>query len=79
MINLSSIVSELKAHREALQKEIHKTDSAIRALAGSTPASNSSRPKLHSRKMSAASRAKIAARMKKFWADKKKKAKAKAD
>lgn len=72
MTNLAGIVSELKSHRDALQKEIQKTDAAIRALTAVTPASKNGQPRPHGRKMSAAARAKIGARMKKFWADKRK-------
>jgi hypothetical protein len=72
MTNLAGIVSELKSHRETLQKEIHKTDAAIRALTAIGPASKNGQPKAHARKMSASARAKIGARMKKYWADKRK-------
>jgi hypothetical protein len=72
MTNLSTIVSELKSHRTTLQKEIHKTDAAIRALTAIVPAATNGRPKPHGRRMSAAAKAKIAARMKKYWADKRK-------
>ena len=72
MTNLAGIVSELKLHRDTLQKEIHKTDAAIRALTGIALASTNGQPKLHRRRMSAAARAKIGARMKKYWADERK-------
>jgi hypothetical protein len=72
MTNLAGIVSELKSHRVTLQKEIHTTDAAIRALTAITPASKNGQPKPHGRRMSAAAKAKIAARMKEYWADKKK-------
>jgi hypothetical protein len=71
MTNLSAIVSELKSHRDTLQKEIHKTDAAIRVLTSITPASTNGQPKPRGR-MSAAARAKLGARMKKYWADKRK-------
>jgi|HubBroStandDraft_1064217.scaffolds.fasta_scaffold07720_8 hypothetical protein len=72
MTNLAGIVSELKSHRDTLQKEIHQTDAAIRALTAIAPASKNGQPKPHGRKMSAAAKAKIAARMKKYWADRRK-------
>jgi hypothetical protein len=72
MTNLAGIVSELKSHRDALHKEIHKTDAAIRALTVVAPASKNGQPKPHGRRMSAAAKAKIAGRMKKYWADKRK-------
>ena len=72
MTNLAGIVSELKSHRDTLQKEIHKTDAAIRALTAIVPASKYGQPKAHGRRMSAAARAKIGARMKKYWSDKRK-------
>jgi hypothetical protein len=71
MTNLLAIVSELKSHRDTLQKEIHKTDAAIRALTGIAPVTTNGQPKSRGR-MSAAARAKLGARMKKFWADKRK-------
>jgi hypothetical protein len=72
MTNLAGIVSELKSHRDTLQKEIHKTDAAIRVLTVIAPATTNGQPKPHGRRMSAAARAKIGARMKRFWADKRK-------
>ena len=72
MTNLAGIVSELKSHRDTLQKEIHKTDAAIRVLTAIAPATTNGQPKTRSHKMSAEAKAKIAARMKKYWADKKK-------
>jgi hypothetical protein len=72
MTNLAGIVSELKSHRNTLQKEIHKTDAAIRALTTAAPANKNGQPKPHGRRMSPAAKAKIAARMKKYWADKRK-------
>jgi hypothetical protein len=72
MTNLAGIVSELKSHRDTLQKEIHKTDAAIRALTGIAPVSANGQHKPNGRRMSAAARAKIGARMKKYWADKRK-------
>jgi hypothetical protein len=72
MTNLAGIVSELKSHRDTLQKEIHKTDAAIRALTAIAPATANGQPKPHGRRMSAAAKAKIGARMKRFWADKRK-------
>jgi hypothetical protein len=48
------------------------TDAAIRALTDIGPATTHGRPKPHGRRMSAAAKAKIAARMKKYWADKRK-------
>jgi hypothetical protein len=72
MTNLAGIVSELKSHRDTLQTEIHKTDAAIRALTGIAPATTNGQPKPHGRTMSAAAKAKLGARMKKYWADKRK-------
>jgi hypothetical protein len=72
MTNLSAIVSELKSHRDTLQKEIHKTDAAIRVLTSIAPATTNGQPKPRGHRMSAAARAKLGARMKKYWADKRK-------
>jgi hypothetical protein len=72
MTNLAGIVSELKSHRNTLQKEIHKTDAAIRALSDLSPASKNGHQKPHGHRMSAAARAEIGARMKKYWADRRK-------
>jgi hypothetical protein len=72
MTNLAGIVSELKSHRDTLLKEIHKTDAAIRALTGIASVRVKGQPKPHGRRMSAAARGKIRARMKKYWADKRK-------
>ena len=69
MTNLAAVVSELKSHRNTLQTEIHKTDAAIHALTGIAPVNGH---KAHGRRMSAAAKAKIGARMKKYWADKRK-------
>jgi len=72
MTNLAGIVSELKSHRDTLQKEIRKTDAAIRALSDLGPASRNGQQKPNGHRMSAAARAKIGARMKKYWAEKRK-------
>jgi hypothetical protein len=66
MANVSSIVRQLKAERDHVAKQLSGMDAALRAFANVYGRIN--RPGRKTRKLSAASRAKIAAAQKRRWA-----------
>ena len=72
MANLSSIVKQLKAERDRVEKQLSGLDAAIRAFANVYGAGKPTRKR---RKMSAKSRAKIAAAQRARWAKFRKSAK----
>jgi hypothetical protein len=65
MADLSLIVKQLKAERDRVAKQLSGMDAALRAFAGVYGGSKPSRKR---RKMSAKSRAKIAAAQRARWA-----------
>jgi hypothetical protein len=65
MPNLSSIVRQLKTERDRVAKQLSGMDAALRAFAS---AYSGSKPSRKRRKMSAKSRAKIAAAQRARWA-----------
>ena len=66
MVNVSSIVEQLKAERDRVAKQLSGMDAALRAFAGVY--SRTLTPGRKRRKLSAKSRAKIAAAQRKRWA-----------
>ena len=64
MANLSSLVKQLKKERDRVAKQLSGMDAALRAFAGV----NGGKPVRKRRKMSAKSRAKIAAAQRARWA-----------
>lgn len=76
---MKAIISTLKIQRSQLLSEVSQIDAAIDALEGhggrtAAPKSKAKRAG-RKRKMSAAGRKAVSRRMKKYWADRKKKAK----
>jgi hypothetical protein len=65
MANVSSIIGQLKAERDRVAKQLSGMDAALRAFAG---VYGGSKPRGKRRKMSAKSRAKIAAAQRARWA-----------
>jgi hypothetical protein len=65
MPNLSSIVKQLKKERDRVAKQLSGMDAALRAFAG---VYSDGQPSRKRRKMSAKSRAKIAAAQRTRWA-----------
>jgi hypothetical protein len=65
MANLSSIMKQLKQERDRVAKQLSGMDAALRAFAGVYSGGKPSRKR---RKMSAQSRAKIAAAQRARWA-----------
>ena len=65
MANLSSIVRQLKKERDRVEKQLTGLNAALRAFAGVYSGGKPSRKR---RKMSAKSRAKIAAAQRARWA-----------
>jgi hypothetical protein len=65
MANLSVIVKQLKKERDRVAKQLSGMDAALRAFAG---VYGGSKPIRKRRKMSAESRAKIAAAQRRRWA-----------
>jgi hypothetical protein len=72
MPNLSSILKQLKKERDRVAKQLLGMDAAIKAFAGVYSGGNPTRKR---RKMSAKSRAKIAAAQRARWAKYRKSAK----
>jgi len=72
MANVSSIVRQLKAERDRVAKQLSGMDAALRAFAG---VYSGGKPVRKRRKMSAKSRAKIAAAQRRRWAKVRKAAK----
>ena len=66
MADMSSIVKQLKQERDRVAKQLSGMDAALRAFAGVY--SGTSSPRHKRRKMSAASRAKIASAQRRRWA-----------
>ena len=66
MANVSSIVTQLKAERDRVAKQLSGLEAALTAFANVY--SGKSKPGRKRRKMSAASRAKIAAAQRRRWA-----------
>jgi hypothetical protein len=64
MANVSSIVKQLKRERDRVAKQVAGMDAALRAFAGVY----GGKPTRKRRKMSAKSRAKIAAAQRRRWA-----------
>ncbi len=65
MPNVSSILRQLKKERDRVEKQLSGLNAALRAFAGVYGGSN---PRGKRRKMSAKSRAKIAAAQRRRWA-----------
>jgi hypothetical protein len=65
MANVSSIVRQLKQERDRVAKQLSGIDAALRAFAG---VYSNGQPSRKRRKMSAKSRAKIAAAQRRRWA-----------
>ena len=65
MPNLTSLVKQLKKERDRVAKQLSGMDAALRAFAG---VYSDGQPSRKRRKMSAASRAKIAAAQRRRWA-----------
>jgi hypothetical protein len=65
MANLSSIMKQLKKERDRVQKQLSGLNAALTAFAG---VYGNGQPSRKRRKMSAKSRAKIAAAQKRRWA-----------
>ena len=65
MPNVSSIVKQLKQERDRVEKQLSGMNAALRAFAG---AYSGGKPVRKRRKMSAKSRAKIAAAQRRRWA-----------
>ena len=65
MTNVSSIIGQLKKERDRVAKQLSGMDAALRAFAG---VYGGGKPIRKRRKMSAASRAKIAAAQRRRWA-----------
>ena len=65
MANLSSIVKQLRQERDRVEKQLSGMDAALRAFAGVYGAG---KPMRKRRKLSAKSRAKIAAAQRARWA-----------
>jgi hypothetical protein len=65
MADVSSIVRQLKAERDRVAKQLSGMDAALRAFAG---VYSGGKPTRKRRKMSAKSRAKIAAAQRRRWA-----------
>jgi hypothetical protein len=65
MANVSSIITQLKKERDRVAKQLSGMDAALRAFAGVYVGSKPTRKR---RKMSAKSRAKIAAAQRQRWA-----------
>jgi hypothetical protein len=65
MPNLSSIMKQLKKERDRVAKQLSGMDAALRAFAG---VYSGGKPTRKRRKMSATSRAKIAAAQRRRWA-----------
>jgi hypothetical protein len=72
MPNVSSIIAQLKQERDRVAKQLSGMDAALRAFAGVYSGTMPSRKR---RKMSAASRARIAAAQRRRWAKYRKSAK----
>jgi hypothetical protein len=66
MGNMSSVIGQLKKERDRVAKQLSGMDAALRAFAGVY--GGAVKPTRKRRKMSAASRAKIAAAQKRRWA-----------
>jgi hypothetical protein len=64
MADVSSIVKQLKQERDRVEKQLSGMDAALRALAG---VYSEGQPNRKRRKMSAKSRAKIAAAQRRRW------------
>jgi hypothetical protein len=64
MPNVSSIITQLKQERDRVEKQLSGLNAALRAFAGVY----GGKPSRKRRKMSAASRAKIAAAQRRRWA-----------
>jgi hypothetical protein len=65
MANLSSIMKQLKQERDRVERQLSGLNAALRAFAG---VYGGSKPTRNRRKMSAKSRAKIAAAQRRRWA-----------
>jgi hypothetical protein len=65
MANMSSIIAQLKKERDRVEKQLSGLNAALRAFAGVYSGGKPSRKR---RKMSATSRAKIAAAQRARWA-----------
>jgi hypothetical protein len=72
MVNLSSIMKQLKKERDRVERELSGLEAALAALAG---VYSGGKPIRKRRKMSASSRRKIAAAQRRRWAKFKKDAK----
>ena len=66
MANVSSIVKQLKAERDRVEKQLSGMDAALRAFVGVY--GGNGQPSRKRRKMSAKGRAKIAAAQRRRWA-----------
>lgn len=74
---MDAIITKLKSQREQLLDEVRRIDAALAALTeGTTPAvsSTSKTKRRQRRKMTAAERRAVSERMKKSWAERKRKA-----
>lgn len=76
---MKAIISTLKTQRSQLLSEVRQIDAAITALEGRGGRTAASKSKAkrdgRKRKMTAAGRKAVSRRMKKYWADRRKKAK----
>jgi hypothetical protein len=72
MANVSSIIGQLKQERDRVERQLSGLNAALRAFAG---VYGGGRPRRKRRKMSAKSRAKIAAAQRARWAKFRKSAK----